>query len=145
MPSWKIHSTNQHDYVGVMLLEEGRSKGIAQTSLFCPIDQIWYVNRVLVTMEGERGQGLGGMLLDRMISGVVDAHGKILMVEPGGYNADPKRQQRFYESHDFIKTPSKGSSGFHWRWISDPERLEKLASRLLAVESQFSDLLGVHS
>ncbi|HEX9135646.1 MAG TPA: GNAT family N-acetyltransferase, partial [Nitrospirota bacterium] len=48
-----------------------------------------------------RNAGLGSELLARLQEELKTAGCKKLVVEPGGYNSDPKRLREFYERHGF--------------------------------------------
>lgn len=61
----------------------------------------WYLNRVFIN-AADRNKGIGSDLLDRMkekLSSLSDF--EELMVEPGGYDADPGRQRNFYTKNGF--------------------------------------------
>lgn len=71
----------------------------------------WQINRVLV--QGARGQGIGGHLLESLKEAVVRQGGLQLWVQPGGYGSDPVDQKRFYETHGFV---DQGKRGFMWEY-----------------------------
>lgn len=115
-----------------MVLNEAKSVSLGTASanvhpLKATADKCWWVSRVLVTSEAERGQGLGGMMLDQLIVEITKQDGQSIIVTPGGYGADPIRQQRFYEAHDFIKT-GEGATA-HWLWTRSEETARNLAVR----------------
>jgi GNAT superfamily N-acetyltransferase len=106
-----------------------RSLGTASANvhlLKAPEDNCWWVSRVLVS-DKHRGQGWGGMMLDQLIVEITKQDGQSIIVTPGGYGADPVRQQRFYEAHDFIKT-GEGATA-HWLWTRSEETARNLAVR----------------
>lgn len=68
---------------------------------------MWYLNRVIVSPDSSRGQGLGTQLLKRLqleLGG--DANFSRLTVEPGGYSGDFERQARFYTNNGFRPHPA---------------------------------------
>ena len=66
-------------------------------------------------------------MLDQLLAEIVKAGGRLVIVTPGGYGADPVKQQRFYETHDFFVV----GEGFtkHWAWNPDPVAAQNLAVR----------------
>jgi GNAT superfamily N-acetyltransferase len=117
-----LHLTSTSQTVTVMLLDDSqrRSRGIASADWMVYADEaVWYVNRVLVTHEKDRGQGIGGMLLDRLLAEVCAQQDGPVIVTPGGYGADPDRQERFYESHGFIRVEDE--RGKRWVWSRKKE------------------------
>jgi len=90
-------------------------------------ERCWWISRVLVTDQAQRGKGYGGMVLDHLLAEIIKAGGRVVIVTPGGYGADPDRQIAFYEAHDFFKV----GEGFevHWAWNPDPVACQNLAVR----------------
>ena len=75
-------------------------------------EPVWWVNRVLVQPPNARGQGIGGTLLDALIEACVDqdvlaGRPTEILVTPGGYGADPRKQVAFYKAHGFVPKPSR--------------------------------------
>ena len=64
--------------------------------------KFWYVNRVLVDAD-YRGKGVGSKMLQAAIKAVKEQGGNEIVVEPGGYDADPERQKNFYLRNGFVK------------------------------------------
>lgn len=125
------HITTTPNHVSIYLpTQDGtRSRGVASADLYHPrADELcWWISRVLVTDEADRGKGIGGVLLDLMLAEVVKQGGRVVIVGPGGYGADPKRQRQFYEAHDFAKVGE--GSDVHWAWNADLPSCRKLAAR----------------
>lgn len=125
------HITSTSQSVSIFLpAQDGiRSRGVASADLYLPRadEQCWWINRVLVTNEADRGKGIGGMLLDCLLTEAIKQGARVIIVTPGGYGSDPKKQRRFYEAHDFFKV----GEGFneHWVWNPDPVACQKLAAR----------------
>jgi len=67
------------------------------------------------------------MVLDHLLAEIVKAGGRVVIVTPGGYGADPEKQIHFYESHDFFKVGSGYEA--HWAWNPDPVVCQNLAVR----------------
>ena len=67
------------------------------------------------------------MVLDQLLAEIVKAGGRLVIVTPGGYGADPKKQIAFYEAHDFFKV-GKGFEA-HWAWNPDPVAAQNLLVR----------------
>lgn len=61
----------------------------------------WWVARVLVQPDSARGKGLGGRLLEELKKAVVEMGGTSLLVTPGGYSNERRRQFKFYKAHGF--------------------------------------------
>lgn len=118
----------------------GRSLGTASADLH-PLKptsaKCWWINRVLVTHETQRGQGLGGRLLDTLLLEIVKQQGRTVIVTPGGYGGDPDLQIRFYENHDFIKTGEGATT--HWQWVAEPNPLSNLGLRLAQAEAALEE------
>jgi hypothetical protein len=126
------HITSTPEHVTIMVLNETKSRSLGTASanlhpLKAQSDKCWWVSRVLVTSDEDRGRGWGGMMLDQLIVEIVKQDGQSIIVTPGGYGADPLRQQRFYEAHDFIKT-GEGVTA-HWVWTRSEETARNLAVR----------------
>lgn len=97
--------------VSVGLILDARWLANACASIFYGEPDNWYVNRVIVPKDF-RGHGVGGKLLERLKQEVALKGGKKLIVEPGGYAQDLKRQRHFYEKHGFQRVED------HWVWSS---------------------------
>lgn len=66
------------------------------------VDQ-WWINRVLVQPESNRGLGIGSHLLKMLKEEVKKQGGTKIVVAPGGYDQNKDRQVRFYKKHNFIE------------------------------------------
>lgn len=66
------------------------------------VSSFWWIGRVLVDPPKARGNGVGGYILEELKRAVKEMGGTSLLVSPGGYAVDPKRQFKFYLSHGFI-------------------------------------------
>lgn len=92
-----------------------RPKGTAEACIFPSLKGHWYTNRVLVTRKEERGKGLGSYLLTLLKATLQQQEGFVaLMVEPGGYGTDPKKQINFYRKNGFIRKPKLGLNVYVW-------------------------------
>ncbi len=62
----------------------------------------WLLNRVVVTPERFRGNGLGSKALQGLLEKLSkETSCQVLIVTPGGYNADPNEQENFYLKNGF--------------------------------------------
>jgi GNAT superfamily N-acetyltransferase len=73
-------------------------RAVAEASL---VGDSWWVSRVLVQPSSARGKGLGGQLLEELKKAVAEMGGTRLLVTPGGYSNEWKRQHKFYRAHGF--------------------------------------------
>lgn len=66
------------------------------------IDGIWWICRVLVKKEQDRGKGLGSKFLQKLLFEIYrrdpDA---AVVVSPGGYGVNSKKQINFYKKNGF--------------------------------------------
>jgi hypothetical protein len=86
-------------WIGSSFRERGTaSAGLVQDK---ELGEFWYVNRVLVQGDGTRGKGVGSQMLKLLQTEVLKLGGKLMIVEPGGYNSDPKQLDNFYGKHGF--------------------------------------------
>jgi len=136
------HITSNPDNITVMVLNEEKSQSLGTASanvhpLKAAADKCWWVSRVLVTSDEDRGKGWGGMILDTLIVEITKQGGKSIIVTPGGYGADPKKQKRFYEQHDFVQTGVEPTA--HWLWTRNEETARNLAVRAAGYLVQRSD------
>lgn len=70
---------------------------------------VWWVARCLVKEE-YRGRGLGSFLVAQVQEHFRELEGfRKMVVEPGGYNADPARQRAFYERQGFREEEPDGA------------------------------------
>lgn len=75
----------------------------------------WWVARALVQGSSDiRGKGIGSTLLRLALEKAIEMGATRVRVVPGGYGANPKQQQRFYERNGFLKT--RDLSGWVWVW-----------------------------
>jgi GNAT superfamily N-acetyltransferase len=73
-------------------------RGTAEASM---LENVWWVNRVVVNPPSARGHGLGSQLIEALKAAVLKMGGKELMVCPGGYAGNVNKQKRFYKHHGF--------------------------------------------
>lgn len=95
----KVRITRTPDYCAAFIYEGG----IKATAEASNLGDVWYVNRVLVQPPKCRGKGIGGVLIEALKEAVKSVGGKILVVTPGGYNAEPEDQVNFYKQHGFVE------------------------------------------
>lgn len=123
--------TSTPENINIMLVDDGYlSRGTASANLHPLKDhaaRCWWISRVLISREENRGHGWGGMLLDTLIVEIIKQDGAAIIVTPGGYGADPKKQIAFYEAHDFFKV-GEGVEA-HWVWTRGEETARNLAVR----------------
>jgi GNAT superfamily N-acetyltransferase len=105
--------------ITIMVMDETKTRSVATASanphvLYPPEEHCWWISRVFV-QDPHRGQGVGSKILKTLLSEVVKQGGKSVIVTPGGYNADPDKQIRFYENHGFVKVLDD-TYGPHWVW-----------------------------
>lgn len=81
------------------------------------VGDVWWIARVLVRREEDRGKGLGSKCLQKLLSeiylhegGPLNDVGATIIVSPGGYGADSTRQERFYRKNGFVER--KTEDGF---------------------------------
>lgn len=75
----------------------------------------WYLNRLFVRAE-HRGKGYGRKLLERLWQAIKERREQHpewsqiekIVVEPGGYNSDPKELDRFYKHMGFEEAKGLG-------------------------------------
>jgi len=70
---------------------------------YIPGEDYWFINRVLVKPENERGKGIGSELLQLLIKEIKKHGGKKIIVTPGGYDNKTKKQFNFYRKNGFKK------------------------------------------
>jgi len=75
--------------------------GVAEASTMG--DGFWNINRVLVNPKILRGKGIGSKLLQELIEKIRNADGKKIIVWPGGYDDNKKKQVNFYIKNGFKK------------------------------------------
>lgn len=96
-----LHVVSTNQAVSVMWLPEGGWKpAIVQAS---NMGSHWYLNRAMVP-EAYRGQGVGSKLLKELFAQLDMHKAGLLIVEPGGYGADPKKQRNFYLKNGFVES-----------------------------------------
>lgn len=64
-------------------------------------DGSWWVSRVLVQPNTMTGRGIGGKLLELVKEEIKKQGGGTVVVCPGGYENDHKKQSNFYRRHGF--------------------------------------------
>jgi GNAT superfamily N-acetyltransferase len=99
--------------VSVFIIDRCYMNAVAQASLMP--NGIWYFNRLLIKNPKERGKGTGSKLLARLKEELIKQNCRILVVEPGGYGADPVRQWRFYSERGFKEKRANGGKYLEWR------------------------------
>jgi L-amino acid N-acyltransferase YncA len=127
-----LHTTSTPENINIVALNHDETSMLGTASanphpLKSPDEKCWWISRVLVSQSSNRGRGIGGALLDRLLSEILAQGGRSVIVTPGGYNADPVRQVRFYEQHDFIRVGSGPTS--HWTWNDSLTARQALAKR----------------
>ena len=73
----------------------------------------WWVARVLVQKEENRGKGYGSVVLRAALDAVTAMGAKRVIVAPGGYNKEKKKQFDFYMKNGFVMVDKQGL--FEWR------------------------------
>jgi hypothetical protein len=95
-----------------------KSVGVAEAS-YVPVNLgvgVWYVNRVLVTNPSERGSGVGSYMLTVLKASLQRVSNfQALVVDPGGYGADPTRQANFYKRNGFRQLASRSDQSLIWK------------------------------
>lgn len=66
-------------------------------------DGEWWVSRAKVTPEKLTGQGYGTRMMDEIKKAAVRQGCKKMVVCPGGYKNDKKRQINFYVKNGFVE------------------------------------------
>jgi GNAT superfamily N-acetyltransferase len=79
-------------------------------------DGVWYLNRAIIRDPKARGRGVGTTLLTRLLQEVAAQGCTRLIVEPGGYGADPQKQRRFYEKSGFRAFNTNGALVWEPTW-----------------------------
>lgn len=86
----------------ITLVEPGAHWSLGTASASHMQNNIWFVNRVLITNEDKRGQGWGTILLQELQREVLQQGCEELLVTPGGYDSDPQKQIKFYLKGGFV-------------------------------------------
>lgn len=109
----EIHVTSTPEYVCAIIMVEGvwRPVAVAEMSMIRPME--FFVNRVLVHRESDRGKGFGSRALQAVITEAMERtkYKARIVVTPGGYvvtDSDKRRQVRFYKRNGFVKTKERG-------------------------------------
>ena len=108
-PAVRVVATPESCSVSLVVPGGFRAAAVAEASLMPwindgdhdPTPRSWYVNRVLVTSPDSRGSGLGTQVLEALKDAVRSQGGREMIVEPGGYGADPDKQKNFYVKNGF--------------------------------------------
>lgn len=77
-----------------------RPRGVVEASHFLE-EGFWYVNRALVEPETARDQGHGTRMLQRLLDTIRRSGPARVVVDPGGYGSNTRRQRRFYRKAGF--------------------------------------------
>jgi len=91
----RIIATATHCSVSI---KTDQVKGVAEADF---VDPDWWISRVLINPKEARGQGVGGILLERLHKVVRKQGGKRIYVIPGGYDGKKKQQRKFYRNHGY--------------------------------------------
>jgi len=78
-----------------------RIRAVAEATAFYDTPGSWYLNRVLVQDQKQRGQGLGSRMVRRLQEALVQQGCTRLIVEPGGYGSNIRDLFRFYRKLGF--------------------------------------------
>ena len=110
------HISSNTDCISVSFtFETERRPCVAEASIFPFETGAWYLNRVLVPIPALRNQGVGSYLLVLLKTVLTQRQATCLIVEPGGYGADPDAQIRFYRRNGFRRSKSDGLNVYVWR------------------------------
>lgn len=112
----KIHVNSHPMCCSVMAYDEALSHGNAEASNMSHFTRDgrarWYLNRLKVRNPGH---GQGAIILKKLQETLAARDDfQELIVEPGGYGSDVNRLIKFYESHGFVRDPSKE----FWVWTN---------------------------
>ena len=99
-----MHINSTHTNVSAMLVTDGK---VSIASIDNLMDGRWWVSRVNV-QGTEKGQGTGSKLLKRAIDEVLSYGPADIIVAPGGYSEDEKKQFNFYKKNNFVETSERG-------------------------------------
>jgi ribosomal protein S18 acetylase RimI-like enzyme len=66
-------------------------------------DENWYINRAIVKPESLRGHGIGSLMLTKLKDALIEQGCKKLIVYPGGYAGEKRKQIKFYKKNGFVK------------------------------------------
>ncbi len=94
--SYSTENTAASQWLGEGL----RQRGTASSNKLP--DGSWWVSRVLVQPSTMTGKGIGGKLLDLVIEEIKKQGGGTVVVCPGGYENNYKKQSNFYRKHGFV-------------------------------------------
>lgn len=91
--------------VSVSMRFDNGIRGCAEAN-YMPDFNYWWICRVVLYPADCRGRGFGSKMLKLMLDNIfdTDAEHKVV-VAPGGYDAEPKKQKAFYLKHGFEKDP----------------------------------------
>ena len=99
----ELHISTTDDYLSVFLMTERNEFLRASMQVSHVSNGDWYFNRALVKNDEDRGKGLGTRMLARLKEELKKKPNfKRLIVEPGGYGSEPKRQRGFYLKRGFF-------------------------------------------
>lgn len=71
-------------------------------------DENWVINRAIVKPESLRGKGIGSLMLNKLKDVLVKQGCKKLIVYPGGYSGEKRKQFNFYKKNGFVKVKDNG-------------------------------------
>lgn len=96
-----ITLTTTPNYVSVWAKLPTGVPAVAQADgVFMGVVGDWWISRVMVP-SAFRGEGLGSRMLGLLLGGIQEVHREDklfrgVVVTPGGYGVDPRRQRAFY-------------------------------------------------
>jgi len=94
-----------------MLDETGRHLSVASVD-WHSWEGRWWVSRVSVKPESQRGKGVGRRLVEALQEEATKMGRPCMLVAPGGYGSDPQSLQKFYGSLGF--KPLEGGQCMLW-------------------------------
>jgi hypothetical protein len=116
---FKVYGGPQN--VSVMWVFEGLPIGILNADLMWPEIGRWWLARVNVKGDNHKGKGIGTKMVELMKEGLVKRSAappfgtpafKEILVAPGGYGSDEKKQWNFYVKNGFVQNTE---SSLLWR------------------------------
>lgn len=81
----------------------------------------WWLSRAILKPANLRNKGIGSMMVDFLKEGILLSDTKVVIVSPGGYGEDIRKQINFYKKNGFT-TVENGMEGPYLEWRHDGKK-----------------------